>query len=225
MMNDQSNMEEESKENNAVNNSALIKPGFINIGEERFQYGEQIQEQDEYQEQNVYLLGKLEEGYTLEQLCQDISENQRYLRQCLFLVHFSLFGIWYRCDSCYKMSDDKKVLYEYDEDNKSVIAVTYYGDNNEVYFTENREIINSLLYKHQVKFDDDVLIDAKNNIPVDSKSNTFMNENKNENDKFINNITDNKIKKNELQLEGYEPKTNNGCSCNLDCLEWCKQLF
>ena len=138
IMNDSSNMEEESQENNAVNNSALIKLGFINIGKEQFPYGEQIQEQDEYQEQNVYLLGKLEEGYTLEQLCQDISENQRYLfsedqesvkqpsrmfpieRQCLFLVHFSSLNMWYRCVNCYKMSDDKKVLYEYDTETQSI---------------------------------------------------------------------------------------------------------
>ena len=35
----------------------------------------------------------------------------------------------------------------------------------------------------------------------------------------------NKSKKNELQLEEYEPKTNNGCSCNLDCSGCFKRIF
>ena len=32
-------------------------------------------------------------------------------------------------------------------------------------------------------------------------------------------------KKTELQLEGQEAKTKNGCNCCLDCLKWCKDLF
>ena len=35
----------------------------------------------------------------------------------------------------------------------------------------------------------------------------------------------NKSKKNELQLEEYESKTNNGCSCNLDCSGCFKRIF
>ena len=48
---------------------------------------------------------------------------------------------------------------------------------------------------------------------------------KNELDKIYQKNKNNNSKKDEPQFEGYEQKTNNGCNCNLDCLEWCKQLF
>ena len=54
---------------------------------------------------------------------------------------------------------------------------------------------------------------------VQNELNKIYPENKN------NNITDNKSKKKELQLEEYEPKTNNGCSCNLDCSGCFKRIF
>ena len=184
--------------NNAMHYSAFIKPGFINIGEEQYPYGEQIQEQDEnqeqyeYQEQDEYLLGALEEGYTLEQLCQDIGECQKYFfskdkesvkqppfqinNEGFFEVPFSQIPIEYFCFNCYIMSDDKKVLYELDTKSQYIVSAAYYGDDNNVYSTNDYEIINSLLQEHQAHFDDDVLIYDKNNISVDNKSNIFMNE-------------------------------------------------
>lgn len=159
-----------SGENDSMHNSALIPSRFIDIGEERYQYGEEGKGQGEY------LLGVLEEGYTLEKLCQYIIENKRYHfnenkeavekpssmfstdEQGHIVVPFSLYDVEYRSLSDYQMSDDKKVLYEYNKDKKSVVSATYYDNSNKVYFTKNRNIIDSLLLKHKVKFGDDILI-------------------------------------------------------------------
>ena len=155
-----------NEENNAMYNSALNQSGSIDIGGERYQYGKQ----------DKYLLGVHEEGYTLKKLCQVIIENQKYLfrkdqeeaveppshilkkdEAGYFLVHFSLNNVCYRPSRCYKMSDDNKALYAYDKDNKSVVTATYYDNDNDVYVTKNRNIIDNLLLKHKVEFDDDVL--------------------------------------------------------------------
>ena len=220
-----------NEENNVMYNS-LIKPGFIYIEGKPYQYGKQIREQDES------LLGVLEKGYTLEKLCQDIIENQKYLSSKekdtdavkpsrifqrdeigRFLVPCSLIKVKYNPFNCYKMSNDKKVLYEYDEEDYSVISATYYDDNNNVYFTKNCEIINSLLLKHQVTLDDDVSIDDKNRISDNDKSNTIINTSKRE-DKSPENMNENNNnnlsgQNNDNQFNQNENKFNNNNNSNL----------
>ena len=179
-----------SEENNVMHHSAFIKPGYIKIKGKRLPYGGQIQEQDEYS------LGELEKGYTLEKLCKDIIKSKKYYfskekkqgkkpprilqinYEGKLLVCFSLRDIAYRSFSCYKMSNDKKVLYEYDKDKKSVVSATYYDDNDNVYvyFTDNRERIENLLRKHEANFNDDVSIDDKNNILNEINNNNIPNQ-------------------------------------------------
>ena len=149
----------------------------------------------------VTLLGTLREGYTLESLCQDIIESQKYYssnekkqgtlpvfvldNEGCFTVTSLFSGLEYEINyastNCYKMSDDKKALYEYNEKIGAIVSATYYNDNNNVYLTDNHEIINSLLNKHKVEFNDNVLGDDKNSISDNDKSNTIINKSKREN--------------------------------------------
>ena len=225
--NDSKNYVDTSEANNAMNRSAIIESGFINIEddvdaneannvmnrsapfigfidtkEEQYEYSEHVQEQNKYLlgqlgEGYTLELGQLGEGYTLEQLCKDISENQRYLfskdqetveqpsnmfqidDQGCFVVPFQSNNVWYRPSSCYKMSNDKKVLYE--RDKEGIFSATYYDDENNVYFTVDKEVVKSLLSEHKVEFGDDVSNNNKNNILNKINNNEQKNINNNNN--------------------------------------------
>ena len=110
-----------------------------------------------------------------------------------------------------KISKDNEVIYGYKKVNNNTFikTIAIYIDtqnSNRIIATNNIDIIEKMLTAHPL-----------------SKS-LDKEDNKLKNNQF-NNTNGKQDATKKPQLEEYEPKTNNGCSCNLDCSGCFKRIF